>query len=174
MERRKWDVGHGEGELTTKFTKGREIALFTVDHMLIGLGRYLRILGYDTYWNAALRTHELILRSNAENRIFVSRNTRLSEQYPAVDEYLIIQSEDPSAQLREVIDACGLDCSSYLFSRCVNCNVELVQVPAKEEIKARVHPNVYNRYDQFFVCPDCGQVYWKGSHVRNTITRLGL
>ncbi len=147
---------------------------FTVDQMLIKLGRYLRILGYDTLWNTNLRTHELILKSNAENRIFVSRNRKLHEQYPAVEEYRIVKSEDPAEQLRQVVDAYDLDCSSYLFSRCVNCNVELVRVEAKEDIKEKIHPNVYARHDEFFVCPVCRKVFWKGSHVRNTVKKLAL
>ena len=35
---------------------------FMVDHMLIKLGKYLRILGYDAAWDDGVRTHELILR----------------------------------------------------------------------------------------------------------------
>ncbi len=140
--------------------------------MLIKLGRNLRITGYDTLWNTNLRTHELILKSNAENRIFLSRNTMLCEQYPAAERYFIVESQQPLEQLGEVVGEYGLDISSYLFSRCVDCNVDLVRVPAKEDIRARVHPNVYGRYDEFFVCPVCGKVFWKGSHVQNTAARL--
>jgi uncharacterized protein with PIN domain len=50
----------------------------------------------------------------------------------------------------------------------------LQSVPDKKEIEARVHPNVYGRFEQFYRCPSCGTVFWKGSHVRNTSRKLGL
>jgi uncharacterized protein with PIN domain len=142
--------------------------------MLVKLGRYLRLAGYDTIWNAAIRTHELILRANAEERIFLTRNRSLAERYPGADNSFVVGSELPVEQFREVVKACDLDCSAGMFSRCVKCNTLLSKVGNKEDIRDKVHPNVYARFDTFLMCPACGQVYWRGSHVRNTLRKLGL
>lgn len=147
---------------------------FIVDHMLIKLGKYLRIAGCDAAWDRSVRTHELIDRANAEGRIFLTRNTRLPDQYPPVKRLLLIRAEEPVGQLGEVVQATGLDLRRRLFSRCVRCNVALDIVPDKKQIEERVHPNVYGRYDRFYTCPSCGTVFWKGSHVHNTCTKLGI
>jgi len=142
--------------------------------MLVKLGKYLRILGYDAAWEKGVRTHELIERANAEGRVFVSRNLHLRDQYPPVKLGMQVSSTDPARQLGEVVRAFGLNVSDLLFSRCVRCNVELDTVEAKEQIRSRVHPNVYRRYERFYTCPSCGTVFWKGTHVRNTCRKLGI
>jgi uncharacterized protein len=147
---------------------------FMVDHMVIKLGKYLRILGYDAAWDPALRTHELILRANAEARVFVTRNKHLPYQYPAPARVLVLPSTDPAEQLRQVVARFALDPRGLLFTKCIRCNVLLEPVADKREIEARVHPNVFARFEQFFRCPSCGTVFWKGSHVRNTCRKLGL
>jgi uncharacterized protein with PIN domain len=91
-----------------------------------------------------------------------------------VDRLYFVTANEPVAQLRELMDDLGLAAGSRLFSRCVRCNVELVDVPDRESVRDRVHPNVYARYERFYTCPRCGTVFWKGSHVRNTCAKLGL
>jgi len=147
---------------------------FMVDHMLIKLGKYLRILGYDAAWDKNVRTHELILRGNLEGRTFLTRNTSLRDQYPEANQVLIVTSIDPVKQLYEVIRSKGLDLHSGLFSKCIRCNVLLDKVSDKKEIESAVHPNVYTRNEEFFKCPVCGTVFWHGSHVTNTCNKLGI
>ncbi|OGV63602.1 MAG: hypothetical protein A2283_10285 [Lentisphaerae bacterium RIFOXYA12_FULL_48_11] len=147
---------------------------FMVDHMLIKLGKYLRILGYDAEWDTYLRTHELILVANSENRVFLTRNTKLGDQYPFVRKVLVISSTDPQQQLKQVILQTGINPQCHLFSRCVRCNVVLYNVLDKKEIEGCVHPHVYLRHEHFFKCPLCDTIFWRGSHVVNTCTKLGL
>ena len=142
--------------------------------MLIKLGTYLRILGYDADWSTRIRTHELIVRANRERRVFITRNRRLAHAYPAADSLLVVPHDDPVAQLRAVVTSFDMDSHRWLFSRCIRCNVRLEAVPDKVGIRASVHPNVYDAYDEFYRCPNCGTVFWKGSHVRNTSRKLGL
>lgn len=147
---------------------------FMVDHMLIKLGKYLRIAGYDAEWDKSVRTHELIKRANAQGRIFLTRNSRLPDQYPVPKQVIMISSTDPVEQLSEVASEMKLDTKSFLFSKCIRCNVVLDAVKDKKEIASEVHPNVYARYDKFYRCPSCHTVFWKGSHVRNTCKKLGI
>lgn len=145
-----------------------------VDHMLVKVGKYLRILGYDAGWDTGLRTHELITKANRDDRLFVSRNRRLAEQYPLPRRLVLVRSAEPVRQLDEVVEASGISRTERLFSRCIRCNVELLEVVDKEKVRGRVHPNVFLRYDRFFRCPMCGTVFWKGSHVKNTCRKLRI
>ena len=140
--------------------------------MLIKLGKYLRILGFDTVWDSALRTHELIKLANAEDRVFLTRNSRLPHQYPVPLRVQRINSTDPVSQLREVVLAAGLDPNVALFTKCIRCNVGLNAVQDRESVRAAVHANVFDRFDEFYRCPHCQTVFWKGSHVRNTCRKL--
>jgi len=145
-----------------------------VDHMLIKLGKYLRIIGYDAAWDLQVRTHSLIARANAENRVFLTRNTHIAEQYPHPAKFLFLQESDPAKQFQIVVGKFQLDPQERLFSKCIRCNVFLEKVSDKEKIRPLVHPNVYARFDVFFTCPKCGTVFWKGTHVANTCRKLGL
>ena len=147
---------------------------FMLDHMVIRLGKYLRIIGYDADWDLALRTHDLIQRANASGRIFITRNTRLIEQYPPVRQAFILTETDPALQFHTLVARLGLDACTGLFSRCIRCNVGLDALPDKQSAEARVHPNVYLRQDRFFRCPHCGTIFWHGSHVANTCRKLNL
>ena len=144
---------------------------FMLDHMVVKLGKYLRILGYDAAWDTGVRTHDLIARANTEARVFVTRNTRLPHQYPEPRRLVRVTSPDAVEQLREIAGQLALDASG-LFSKCIRCNVALEQVRHKEAARAAVHPNVFARYDVFHTCPCCGTVFWKGTHVRNTCAKL--
>jgi len=144
------------------------------DHMVIKLGKYLRIAGFDAEWDLALRTHELIKRANAEGRVFLTRNRRLGINYPVPREGILLESPDPLRQLQSVVSTLGLDLQADLFTHCIRCNVALAAVPDKAAIRDRVHPNVFARYARFLTCPRCGTVFWRGSHVRNTCRKLSL
>lgn len=147
---------------------------FAVDHMLGKLGTYLRCLGFDARPAEGGRTHELIRAANAEERVFLTRNARLPAAYPAARRWLRVASADPVAQLAEVVHAFGLDPTARAFSRCVRCNLELVATAVDERVRARVPARVLERHADFWTCPGCGTVFWRGAHVRNTCAKLGL
>jgi len=147
---------------------------FMVDHMLIRLGKYLRIIGYNAAWERGVRTHALIARANAENRVFLTRNTHIAGQYPRPEKVFVLKEADPVKQFQIVVAEFRLDPRERLFSKCIRCNVFLEKVSDREKIRAFVHPNVYARFDVFFACPKCGTVFWKGTHVTNTCRKLGL
>jgi len=145
-----------------------------LDHMVIRLGKYLRIIGYDADWDMSIRTHDLIQRANATGRIFVTRNTHLTEQYPTVRQSIILSETNPALQFKMIVEKFSLDTQTQLFSRCIHCNVKLSEVMDKREVEDRVHPNVYQRQARFFRCPHCSTIFWHGSHVTNICRKLSL
>jgi len=147
---------------------------FMMDHMLIRTGKYLRICGFDAEWQRGVRTHELIRRANAEERVFVTRNRHIGDSYPAPRALLVLTTADPVAQFREILAACHLDPRPGLFRKCIRCNRWLKPLADRELARGRVPPDVLKRQKRFWSCPACGTVFWHGGHVRNTCRKLGL
>jgi uncharacterized protein with PIN domain len=146
---------------------------FLVDGMAVRLGKYLRCLGYDAEWERGAGTRELAARARADGRALLTRNTRLGTEIEPPPAWLVLASEDPVAQLAQVVETFQLDPGQHLFTRCIRCNVEL-EGASPEEIAARVIEPVRARHNSFFRCPSCGTVFWRGSHVENTCRKLGL
>ena len=146
---------------------------FLVDGMLIRLGKYLRCIGIDAEWERGTGTRALARRADLEDRILLTRNTRVGTEIEPPRRWRVLASEDPVEGLREVLDAFAIDPGELLFTRCISCNVELVRA-TPEEVEARVLPEVRARHQLFFSCPSCRTVFWYGSHVVNTCAKLGL
>ena len=86
--------------------------------------------------------------------------------------WLLLESEDPVEQLRQVRAALGLDVRSRLFTRCIRCNVGLSELSGAPP--ATVPPRVRERHRRFWTCPACRTVFWWGTHVERTCKKLGL
>lgn len=151
-----------------------EAMRFSVDAMLVKLARYLRVIGHDAVWDFESSLATSIERADHENRVFLTRNHNVGHQYPLPRRWLLIRADDPVEQLRHVIREYGIDPEERLFSRCICCNVELVEIVKSPELAARVAERVFHSYRRFFTCPRCDTVFWKGTHVRNTCRKLGL
>ena len=111
-------------------------------HMVIRLGKYLRIIGCDADWDLRLRTHELIRRANAEGRVFVTCNRRLPHQFPPAARVFTLAETDPVQQFALTLRTFGIDPLPRLFSQRIRCNVRLAPVTDKASIRAQMHPNV--------------------------------
>ncbi len=138
--------------------------------MLGRLAKWLRMLGYDTFYDGHIPTEKLISISNAEGRVFLTRNTRVIVKLEASN-FFLIQSEDYRQQVREVVNHFHLDISGHLFTRCTLCNVEILPV-GKEQVKNLVPQKPYEIFIEFFQCPQCKRAYWSGTHTENMAERL--
>ena len=118
-------------------------------------------------------TRALTRRADVEDRVLLTRNTHLGSEIEPPRRWLVLASEDPVEELCEVARVFALDPAERLFTRCIRCNVELVQASA-EEVEAHVLPAVRARHRLFFACPSCRTVFWHGSHVMNTCAKLGI
>ncbi len=144
---------------------------FICDDNLGKLTKWLRILGYDTRFQLTIEDGELVSVALKENRIILSRDTKLS-RFKIEDKYLLIQSERPLEQLKQVIDHFGLKIEKgLLFSRCLVCNQPLQKVE-KEEVKHRLYPYVYQTQENFVYCSVCDRMYWAATHVEKMTKKL--
>jgi len=144
---------------------------FIVDEMLGKLGRWLRILGFDTEYCSPISDDELLRRSLAEDRVVLTRDRALMQRR-AVRRGVLIQSEHLTEQLEEVFSGLRLTYDeSALFSRCLLCN-SLLETVSVNEVKGRVPAYVYETRCAFRRCPRCDRTYWQGTHWQHVCAAL--
>lgn len=135
---------------------------FVADAMLGRLARWMRFLGFDTLYYRDISDSRLIRIAREQNRLILTRDTRLVK-IKAVKDYLLIKANDSYNQLVEVIDTLKLKEFNPL-SRCVECNGLLKKISDKIEIKDFVPEFVFLNFNVFLKCSDCGKIYWEGTH----------
>jgi uncharacterized protein with PIN domain len=147
---------------------------FAVDTMLGRLARWLRILGHDVAYGPHLHGRGLVACARRERRMIVTRDTRLVRD-PELPPHVFVTSDHFREQLREVAAAVPL-AAGAAFSRCVECNRPLADV-ARDAVRERVPPYVYETQPRFWTCPACRRVYWPATHharMREELAALGI
>jgi uncharacterized protein with PIN domain len=133
------------------------------DGMLGRLARWLRASGYDTAFMPDSCDNNLLRCARAEGRVLLTADHGLATRRGA--RVLLIESQVLAAQLEQVRQALGPPPGDE-FSRCMACNGELV--PAnKSELAGQLPPFVLATQNEFRRCPDCGRVFWPGTHVEH-------
>lgn len=135
---------------------------FAADVMLGSLARWLRILGFDTWYSNKAGDNQLLEVIWREDRILLSRDGELVNGVRP-DQRLMITSKKLPDQLGQVVKAFQLADKIRLFSLCSRCNVAVVPVE-KDKIETLVPRFVFKKYNQFQMCPLCGQLFWPGTH----------
>lgn len=136
---------------------------FAADAMLGRLARWLRLLGFDTRWQADVSDEALVREALSEDRILLTRDRRLPEEWTVVAT-VVLESEDLREQLAELGARLALASHARPFTRCNRCN-EPLAAASREEVAGRVPPPVAAKHTEFVRCPRCDRVYWAGSHV---------
>ncbi len=143
---------------------------FVADVMLGKLAKWLRIAGFDVLYSNRYTDEELVELSRSEQRILLSRDTRLLVQ-KSVRRFIYLESEKVHEQLRQVFRATGTKVLPAVLSRCLSCNLELVELP-REKALSRVPPFVFATQPGFKSCPGCARIYWAGTHRQAVLTTL--
>ncbi len=138
---------------------------FVLDGMLGKLARWLRMLGHDTNYSAEMTDTELIDTAKKENRVLLTRDFALYQHAitKGIQAYYVEGKTEPE-RLSEIADRFDIALSINLeISRCPKCNTKIKPI-AKEKIADKVEKNTLIHYNEFWVCPNCGAVYWQGAH----------
>lgn len=138
--------------------------------MLGHLARWLRVLGYDTAYEPDIEDEVLVRRAIEEHRTILTCDRRLTEEW-RVGGVLVFETRDAADLLRETAERLRIAWPRELFTRCLECNSALVDAPA-EEVRSSVPDRVASRHDRFQRCPNCGKIYWPGSHTERMRTWL--
>ena len=143
--------------------------LFVADTMLGKLAKYLRIMGYDTFYQMSYpdqKLYELV----REGRIFLTRNHATAAHY---SNSVFIDHDQVKDQLKAVDNSLRLtrDRGDW-FSRCIVCNSPLSKAEL-EGARQYVPDFVFFTYHERIVfCPICKRFYWPGTHRKRMVERL--
>ena len=135
------------------------------DMMLGRLARWLRLYGYDTVYGVK-DDDRIIEVAKKENRIILTRDEELAKKARNV---ILIRSNKFEEQIKQLMEL-GFTFNE-LFpenARCPKCNGLINEIP-KGKIKDRVPPGVYEKYNEFYICTECGQIYWPGRQWREIV-----
>lgn len=143
---------------------------FIVDSMLGKLAKRLRLMGFDTYFDAAMDDREILKISKDEDRIIVTRDTQMANIHGA--NVLLIRSTDIHEQLKEISNLAKIKLDEKRsFSRCPECNTPVKEV-GKEEVRKIVPEFVYKTLNNFSYCSKCKKAYWQGTHYEKLVKEL--
>jgi hypothetical protein len=142
---------------------------FMADAMLGRLSKWLRVMGYDTYYQMTYE-EEAVRRSLEEGRIFLSRRAQISERYPGA---VWVRSDQVGEQLRELVER-GLlkPHPSNWFRRCLACNVPLKKATGEISMGSVPDHVLHHQTSDIHWCPTCHRLFWAGTHKQRMIRQL--
>lgn len=135
---------------------------FMLDCHLGRLTAHLRMLGFDCLYENDFEDGQMAAMIEHDERILLTRDRRLLMRNVVRFGYCL-RSLEPLDQLTEVLQRFELKNKLQPFHRCLRCNHVLEPVD-KEQIIDRLQPLTKQYFNEFHICPNCGQIYWKGSH----------
>jgi uncharacterized protein with PIN domain len=151
---------------------------FIADRMLGRLSRWLRLFGYDTFEIKKQENEDDVLLELAkkEDRVLISRDALLIRK--AIKNKIKayhIRSSEIMEQLVEMHREFGLSMEPEM-ERCTLCNYIIRKVGSFEmdiiKNKDYVYPERLEKGTEFWICDNCGQVYWQGTHWNNIMQRI--
>ncbi len=147
---------------------------FIVDHNVGKLAKWLRMMGYDTLFFNDSDDSQLVATALAEGRVILTRDTRIMKRRVVTNGQLkaiLIDSDEPEQQKRQVVETLNLDCQFKPFTICLECNQPLVE-RSKQQVKDLVPPYVFQTQSQYMECPACYRIHWRGTHWKAMTERL--
>ncbi|WP_371803750.1 Mut7-C RNAse domain-containing protein [Candidatus Lokiarchaeum ossiferum] len=157
--------------------------LLYVDAMFGKLGRFLRILGFDTeIADPKLKDPEILEHILKVNRILITRDhlfyeitqKRLKKENLPEEMVLFLNEEELHQQLHKIFQHIGFKPEKLLWNnlhdlkfqpRCSLCNSEL-DVVEKKQILEKLSMGTATTFNHFWQCSNlnCNQIYWRGRH----------
>jgi len=143
-----------------------------VDVMCGGIVSYLRMCNHDTVYagdRGLEADDDLLVVARDEDRTLVTRDVTLADR---ADDSICLKSRDVEDQLGELA-AAGVDLSlADEPAFCGRCNGPLEQIDSTAPTPEYVPDSADI---EIWVCRDCGQYFWRGSHwdrVAETLSRI--
>lgn len=135
---------------------------FVADVHLGRLARYLRMIGLDVVYKNNFDDDEIVSISIKEKRAILTKDRGILKRNDVTHGYWV-RSIKVEEQVKEILNRFSLHKEIKEFSRCVECN-ELLKPVKKELIISRLPHKVAKKQVEFYGCPSCKKIYWKGTH----------
>lgn len=135
---------------------------FICDVHLGKLARYLRMMGFDVLYKNSFDDEEIVRISLKEKRAILTKDRGILKRTEVTHGYFV-RSGEIDKQAEEVV--CRFNLQNFIkeFTRCLDCNHKLTKI-AKAKIEGELPPKVASSQNEFFKCPGCSKIYWKGTH----------
>jgi uncharacterized protein with PIN domain len=132
--------------------------------MLGGLARTLRALGHVAAFEDGIDDAALVARAEGTGEWILSSDRPLFERRAfnagRVRGLFVPRHAPIEAQAIFVLRTLGLVVGEL---RCLACGAALSTID-KAKVAGRVPAGAYAAFDEYFRCPGCDRVYWKGTH----------
>ena len=150
--------------------QNRGIRSFVADGHLGKLVRDLRLLGIDVAYRNDADDRDLLSIMQREKRALLTRDRPLL-MHRVVENGFSPRSQKPFEQTIETVRRFELASALAPFTRCLRCN-GILNRTEKAEVIDQLEPLTRLYYEDFTKCPNCGQTYWRGSHIAKLETRV--
>lgn len=146
---------------------------FITNGMLGKLSRWLRMLGHNVKYSPTLNDERLIKIAKKEHRTLLTRDLELYRQaITKGTEAFLVEGTTEAEKLANLAKRFDLNLEiDVTVSRCPKCNTRIKPIP-KDRVIDKVPLGTSSKYEEFWECPSCGQVYWRGAHWRGIETTL--
>ena len=143
--------------------------MFFVDAMLGNIAKKLRLMGFDTRYVSDIKDESLMQVAVKENRTVISKDkdlVRISHKNNL--NAILIHEEKEIDQLHEIMDFMNLKIIEINGdgARCPNCNSK-TETLDKKNINQNVPEKVLENNEKFWICKNCNQIFWEGTHIQN-------
>lgn len=123
------------------------------------------MLGHDVHYYRSIDDKELVEMAKSEKRVLLTRDLKLYRQAVTQGvEAAFVEAADESEKLAALAKRFNFKLEIDLsVSRCPKCNTTIKAV-SKEVVIHQIPESTSTYYNDFWMCPGCGQVYWQGAH----------
>ncbi|MBI4324429.1 MAG: hypothetical protein HY674_04125 [Chloroflexi bacterium] len=137
---------------------------FLCDSGLGGLARWLRATGHEAAWKPAWDDDELLQEGLRISATILTTDSLLMERRVLRDGIIPALWVPPLLTKLEQLNLVFRELRlSIREPRCMQCGGEL-QPADKESLRDRIPPKTYRWRDEYFLCAQCGKLFWHGTH----------
>lgn len=145
---------------------------FLCDQMLMGLGRWLRVAGYDTIIiRSSLADEVIYIMAKSDNRLLLTRDHHFVVMKGANETVCYLSSNTLEACVLEVTKKLKISWLHKPFSRCLVCNSLFRETQEPEHLRL-VPEDVKHEAHHISFCDTCQKVFWQGSHTEHMLQKL--
>jgi uncharacterized protein len=137
---------------------------FFCDSGLGGLARWLRAAGYKTKWSPGIDDTLLLNTTKHHGGVLLTTDSMLMERRLLRDRIIPSFWLPPTLSIRRQLELVFREFRLRLRSPlCMNCGGTLRHAD-KQSMRERIPPRTYKWLNDFFICENCGQLFWHGTH----------